>query len=105
MKGLVNLIQENLTENVVMTVLDKRSVKTFADKQKDIVIKGNTPDFLVYQKKDGKIFVFFATKAGMKEFILTSLEDEGKKIVAKLNSLKKGFSYAINEDTVWVRIS
>ena len=105
MKSLVEVINENVTNNVVMTVLDKKSVKSFADKQKDIVIKGNTPDFLVYQKKDGKTFVYFATKSGMKEFLLVSLKEQGKGVVQKILALKKGQSFAINADTVWLRIS
>lgn len=93
-----------MTGEVIMTVLDKKSVKTFANKQQEIKFKGADPDYLVYQKKKGDPYIFFATKKGMQEYLQTSLEEEGKKISKEVLNIRVGESLMLEDGSIWIRL-
>lgn len=104
MKSLTQTINENMQASVVMTVLDKKSVKTFANKQKEIKFVGADPSFLVYQVKDGTPYIFFSTKKGMQEYVNSSLEKNGKKIAQEIANIKPGEALQIEDGSIWVKI-
>lgn len=104
MKSLTDTINENLQASVVLNVLDKRNVKTFASKQEPVKVKGTNPQYLIYQVKDGEVYVYFSTKRGMLEFVQTSLEEKGKQTAQEIARLKVGESLKIEDGSIWIRL-
>ena len=105
MKGLVNYISENIQANIPVTVLDKKSLKTFANNVKELKFKGAEPSFLAYKVKDGIPYIFFATEMGMQEFLNTTLEENGKQISQRVIRLKYGESIQTEDKIIWTRIA
>lgn len=104
MKSLTQVINENLQITIPIGILDKKSLKTFADKQQEVKFTGNDPMFLVYKVKDGTPYVFFATKKGMQEYLNTTLEKDGKKTALEVAQIKPGESYQTEDGTIWVKL-
>ena len=97
--------EASMIGNVVMTVLDRKNIKTFANKQNPIKFKGADPDYLVYQIKEDTPYIFFATKAGMIEYINSSLDEDGKKISTIVKNIKPGEAFKSEEDsTIWIKL-
>lgn len=105
MKSLVELINENLQATVLMTVLDKKTIKTFTDKPQEIKFIGADPQYLVYRVKDGTPFIFFATKKGMQEYINVQMEKDGKKIAQQINNIKPGDSFKTGDGSIWLKLN
>ena len=105
MKSLVDIIQENLDGSIILTVLDKKSIKTFANNQKELKFKGADPRYLVYQVKKGVPYIFFSTDKGASEFINTTVEEDGKKQYALVRRLKVGEGVQTSDGTFWLRIA
>ena len=105
MKSLVELINENIQATILMTVLDKKSIKTFADKPQKLKFIGADPQYLVYRVKDGTPFLFFSTKKGMQEYINTQMEENSKKIAQQINNIKPGESFKTEDGSIWLKLN